>query len=143
MKLSVTRQLYAGFAIPVILIFAIAFYAYKNLYNESREQEWVRHTYGVLQQINNIREQFREMRVARRNYFTGGDIHALATYKGMLEKMFGQMKEIELMVRDNPQQVARVDSLHANVVVLEDYWHTLNISPKNYTHELQDSLAKL
>jgi len=143
MKLSVTRQLYAGFAIPIILIFAIAFYAYKNLSNESREQEWVRHTYGVIQQINDIREQYREMRLARRNYFTSDDIHALATYKGTLEKMFGQMKELDQMVRDNPKQVARVDSLHGNVVVLEDYWHTLNISSKNYTHEMQDSLAKL
>lgn len=143
MKLSVTRQLYAGFAIPIVLIFAIAFYAYKNLYNESREQEWVQHTYGVIQHINDIREQYREMRVARRNYFTSGDIHALATYKGTLEKMFGQMKELDQKVRDNLRQIARTDSLHANVVVLEDYWRTLNISPSNYTHELQDSLTKL
>jgi len=143
MKLSVTRQLYAGFAIPLILIFAIATFAYKNLSDQAQQQQWIQHTYGVIQHINDIREQYREMRVARRSYFTSGDAQYLTTYKATLEKMYGQMKDLDQMVHDNRQQVVRVDSLHMNVATLESYWQQLGMSPKNYSRDLQDSLGKL
>jgi signal transduction histidine kinase len=84
---------------------------------------WVNHTYQVQQSISRFRVSLERTEVARRGYLLSGDERFRATYAENMAKVPGQLEEIERLVRDNPEQAARLKDIRnrfkSHLIVIE------------------------
>lgn len=121
MKLSVTKKLYIGFALAILFVSLIGISSYKTFLAQATQQEWVEHSYKVINTIQEFQLHVYEMRFNARTFVNTRDSGFLKRWNNETATIDAQILQIENLVSDNPQQRDRVGKLKADVEDLIDY----------------------
>ncbi len=86
-----------------------------SFYQMNRQQDWVAHTYEVIDSIQTVLSDMKDVQSAQRGYLITGANDYLQPYHVALEKMPGNMNELQSLIEDNDQQLARFYELSEHV----------------------------
>lgn len=102
------RRIALGFFVAVVLIasgFTLSFYSY-NQYGDDTGR--VRHTYEVLGSLQNILSLVKDVESGARGYLLTNDSTYLEPYQSAIVALPGQLKELGVLMGDNPLQRERM-----------------------------------
>lgn len=129
----------------ILLVLTGGVLSYINFKRQTRESEWVQHTYEVITQEQRINRLIYEMQVSGGNYRIVKDDKFLDPYYMTKPKVAPAIQTLKNLLGDNPGQLKIVDSLEDNINNLVGYWDALGTRyPLEYvfSHQLEVSLTE-
>lgn len=106
-SLLMNRRIAMGFIVAMVLIgsgFVISFYSYTRYGNDTRQ---VRHTYEVIQVLNNIISLIKDVETSSRGYVITNDVSHLEPYRTALQLLPGEIAKLRGLTTDNRVQIQR------------------------------------
>ncbi|MGZ3834410.1 MAG: response regulator [Mucilaginibacter sp.] len=115
LNLSFRRQVFAGFAVSVILVFFVGLLSYRSMHQASNDAQMVEHTYKVLKTSAHLQQLLIDAETGTRGYAATNNPALLEPYHTALLQINGDLDELRNLIQDNNIQVKRVDTLTSRV----------------------------
>ena len=133
MKLSVTGKLYLGFLSAVIITLIIGIVTYSSIQTQQENARWVKHSYKVINQVDDIQNILVDMETGRRGFRGTNEKRFLEPYNNGLLHIMPAINELKSLVNDNPTQVDNVQALERKVLSLIQLWRMFGQDARTYT----------
>lgn len=111
MKISIKTKLAAGFGIALILIAFMAFFSWTSTVNLVNNAQMVDHTHQVLESLENIVSQLKDIETGQRGFVITGEAHYLEPYNAGLAGVEFAVAEVRILTSDNPSQQRRLNAV--------------------------------
>ncbi|RYD91694.1 MAG: histidine kinase, partial [Sphingobacteriales bacterium] len=111
LKLSFRNQVMAGFAVSIVLVFAVAILSYKSIQKFEDDSVKVQHTHLVITVGTNLIQSLIDAETGMRGYCATGKKAFLDPYKIGVPLSDKNVTLLKALVRDNLDQTLRVDTL--------------------------------
>ncbi|RCH56179.1 histidine kinase [Mucilaginibacter hurinus] len=111
LKLSFRNQVLAGFAISILLVFAVAILSYKSIQKLVADSEKVQHTHLVITVSSNLIQSLIDAETGMRGYCATGKKPFLEPYNVSIPLAEKNLIALKELVRDNFEQSRRSDTL--------------------------------
>ena len=108
MKISITNRLFIGFAFAFILIVVIGFTSYKTFRSQAEQEEWIMHTYKMIDKIDDVELSVYEMRFAARSFLYTRDSTFFNEFKQESSNITTQLSLLQNFAIDNAPQLNRI-----------------------------------
>src|SRR3954453_18917782 len=112
---TVQTKLAVGFALGPVILAIIGWIAYTNTEKLVDRDNWRRHTYQVLQQIEAVVARVIDAETGQRGYIITGNDRYLDPYRAAVTNTGTSIKELATLTLDNPRQQARLQTLNSLV----------------------------
>ncbi|WP_138500173.1 response regulator [Nostoc sp. PA-18-2419] len=110
-RLKIGTKIGAGFALSLAILSTIGLISYRStneLIETSRQEN---HTYDVLSRLEGLNLQLTNAETGQRGYLVTGEQRYLEPYNVAIQVMDRQLKELQTLTADNPNQQNRLDIL--------------------------------
>lgn len=97
-----------GNGIPIVLLILIGSIVYFSLTKLIENEKWVKHTYLVISNGNQIKKLLVDMETGERGFLIAGKDEFLEPYNNGKASYETVMRETKELVNDNPAQVERL-----------------------------------
>jgi signal transduction histidine kinase/CheY-like chemotaxis protein len=115
-KVLSSNRLVVLAAVPLFLILAVAVYlTVQFAVNERTAQNWVRHTYQVIQELNFVIRDAQDAETGQRGYLLTGQQDFLAPYNSGRSRIAADLARFRELTRDNPAEQLRAGRLEGLV----------------------------
>ena len=104
-------KLLIGSLVLIGLLLINAIFTYGNLQKLYTDTKWVIHTHKVIETIEDITSMVTLEEARQRGYIITDDPKYLESYDSILPLIPQQFKVLKKLVRDNPEQISRVEAL--------------------------------
>lgn len=132
MRLQLNTKIILGFGIALLVLLLTSLTAYRSIQQLSYYTRQVEHTYQIIQSTSELRTKVRDAQASVRGYLLLNDSTYLPTYFDAINNWHKDFDAIQLLVRDNPDQLSRLDTLRRIVAeekVLLEKWRQQPPSP--------------
>lgn len=113
LRFSFRQQVFAGFAVSVILVLIVGFLSYKSISQLEDDSAMVEHTQKVLNTSTSLLQLMLDAETGMRGFAATNKSVLLEPYNTALPRIKSNIEQLRDLVADNPVQVRRVDSLAA------------------------------
>jgi CheY-like chemotaxis protein/CHASE3 domain sensor protein len=111
LKFSFKQQVFAGFAISVLLVLIVGILSYKSIHQLESDSSMVEHTQKVIKTSTDLLQLMIDAETGMRGYVATDNEVFLDPYKAALPGISTDLEQLRNLIPDNPIQVKRVDSL--------------------------------
>src|SRR5919202_5346688 len=94
----------AGFGLALALLVIVAMLAYRSTMSLLVEGDFVKHTYQVIERLDEVFANVQDAESGRRGYILTNDMAQLGPYHAAVARMEGSLKELRELTRDNSRQ---------------------------------------
>ncbi|MGC3990740.1 MAG: CHASE3 domain-containing protein [Chthoniobacteraceae bacterium] len=115
MKWNVGTKIGAGFTLVLVIFLLVGILSYQNILELKGAEEWQKHTYIVLRELDGIYSQLKSVESGQRGYVISGDDSDLEPYQTALGQIDGTLRDLRSLTADNPSQQQRLDSLEPKI----------------------------
>lgn len=115
LNFSFRQQVFAGFAVSVILVLLVGSLSYKSINKLEDDSLLVEHTQKVIKTSSNLLQLLIDAETGMRGYVATNKPVFLDPYRAALPNIKHDIEQLRDLVSDNPVEVRRVDSLHTLV----------------------------
>ncbi|WP_052694988.1 MULTISPECIES: sensor histidine kinase [Hymenobacter] len=132
MRLQLNTKIILGFSIALLVLLLTSIAAYRSIQQLSFYTRQVEHTYQVIQHTSELRTKVRDAQASVRGYLLLNDSTFLPTYLEAVEAWHTDFDALQILLRDNPEQLDRLDTLRrivASEKVLLEKWRQVPPSP--------------
>lgn len=136
MKISITGKLYFGFISAIVLSLSIGLLTYLAMRKQQENGKWVRHTYQVMAQMDDVETMLINMETGRRGFRATNQKKFLEPYHNGLRRITPAVNQLKEMVADNPDQVNNVIVLEKRIDDILLFWRSLGDDASGYTREI-------
>jgi signal transduction histidine kinase/DNA-binding response OmpR family regulator/CHASE3 domain sensor protein len=133
MKLSITGKLYLGFLSAVIITLLIGVVTYQSIQTQQENAQWVRHSYQVINQVDDVKNILVDMETGRRGFRATNQKRFLEPYNTGLLHIAPSINDLKTLVKDNPGQLNNVQGLEDKVLDLIQLWRLFGQDASGYT----------
>lgn len=125
--MKITKRLYTGFAIAIFLVVLVGGISYTTLTSQVSEAGWVQHTYKVMNTVKEVQTLVFDMQASRRGYRATNEKRFLGPYNRAKAELPNVLTELKNLIKDNPAQRKRLDTLDGDINTLLLYWDGLEL----------------
>jgi CHASE3 domain sensor protein len=112
MKRFIERNLASsGLGLALLLLVIVGGASYRSITRLLVADQWVKHTYIVLQEIDNVISGLKDAERGRRGYIITSDKTFLTTFELGGQTVKQEIKKLQQLTADNPRQQQRLDAL--------------------------------
>ena len=111
MKWSIQKTIITGFSLVLILLSVVTALSQWNTKRLIENGLWKTHTYKVLQELEGLLSQIKDIELGKRAYVISGQEFYLEPYNRATQKIQGKVKLIKELTADNPSQQQRLQEL--------------------------------
>src|SRR2546421_596052 len=126
MKLNITKRLYIGFAFAILFVILIGFTSYKTFTAQANEQDWVNHTYEVINRIQEVQIIMGQTRSAHMFFRVTNDSNFLTSYTDRSVRLSTQLSDLQRLVSDDMSQFERASILRGYIMDLLEYLKSIS-----------------
>jgi len=108
---TVGRRLLTGFSLSAATLVVIAVISYFNTTRLIENDGWVKHTYQVRRNLEQLLSLMKDAETGQRGYLITGEESYLDPYTAALGSIPSTLNEVRTLTSDNPHQQARLDAL--------------------------------
>lgn len=109
------KRLAAGFAVAILILSALTFSSYHDIYLFISNWKWVAHTQEVLMNLNRLQAEVAEAESSTRAYAITGDENYLERYEAANISVTAIAKRIRQLTTDSSVQQRRLDALEPTI----------------------------
>jgi methyl-accepting chemotaxis protein len=113
LKLTIGQKIHLGFGMAMLFMAITGIAAYRSTEHLRDTDYWVRHTFQVIAEAQNIRADLLQFESSRRGYLITGDANYLESSASLLTRIAESQKLIRWLTVDNPRQQRRLADLAA------------------------------
>ena len=113
LKFSFRQQVFAGFAVSIILVLVIGILSYNNINQLESDSNKVEHTQKVIKSSTDVLQLMIDAETGMRGFAATNRPVMLDPYNAALPQIKNDVGQLKDLIADNPIQVRRVDSLAA------------------------------
>lgn len=110
-SLKIGTKIGVGFALSLAILTTIGLISYKSTNELIETSRREKHTYHVLNQLDQLNSQLINAETGQRGYIITGEQRYLEPYSAAMERLELQIKELQKLTADNPNQQNRLDRL--------------------------------
>jgi len=110
-KFSFQQQVLAGFILCLLLVFIMTFVSYFGLREMQYDATGVNQIVNIINKTEGIEKHIVTAESNQRGFVAKGDKNNLRASQNSMAIVIPEIKELKLLVQDNPKQYVRVDSL--------------------------------
>jgi signal transduction histidine kinase len=121
---------YVGSAVSILLVIIIGALALYFSEEQKNKEQWVEHSYMVLENVALVHQGLYEMAINRHGYNTSGVLRFLKEYNTSSIAVDFSLNTLNGLVKDNPKQSERIDTLRRKINSLLYFWQTPSIAAK-------------
>src|ERR1700730_10891385 len=103
------RKIAAGFALAFLLLVGIGSVAYRSINSLTNTNQWITHTYKVLESAAEVLSLLKDAETGQRGYVIAGDEAYLEPYRGAIDQLPKVVKQLRELTADNSNQQRRLD----------------------------------
>ena len=107
--------MWTGTAVFALLVTAFSFLFLSEFYASKDNRKWVVHTYEVLIAAHGLEKSMVDMETGQRGFIVTGKDNFLEPFSESIATIFNDIKHLQKKVRDNPQQIERLDTLDKQI----------------------------
>jgi CHASE3 domain sensor protein len=111
LRFSFRQQVFAGFAVSVILVLIVGFLSYKSISQLEDDSTLVEHTQKILNTSTSLLQLMLDAETGMRGFAATNKPALLEPYNAALPRIKSNIEQLRNLIADNPVQVRRVDSL--------------------------------
>ncbi|MFB0496921.1 CheY-like chemotaxis protein/signal transduction histidine kinase/CHASE3 domain sensor protein [Mucilaginibacter sp. OAE612] len=111
-KFSFRQQVLAGFVVSIILVFVVGVLSFNSLRQFEEDNAWVDHTQKVIHTSTSLLQDLVDAETGMRGYGATNNKAFLEPYNASLPKIADGLATLKDLVKDNPVQVKRIDSIN-------------------------------
>ncbi|MDR6944632.1 response regulator [Mucilaginibacter pocheonensis] len=111
LNFSFRQQVLAGFIVSIILVLAVGILSYNSIRKFEEDDEWVEHTQKVINTSEDLLQQLVDAETGMRGFAATGNNAFLEPYQAALPNVTAYLDSLQELIRDNPIQHKRVDSI--------------------------------
>jgi methyl-accepting chemotaxis protein len=111
LKLNIGQKILLGYGLAMMLIGITGFAAYRSTGHLLEANEWVRHTFLVIGEAEDVRADLLEIESTILGYVITGDEHLAGSIEGFRTRVAKRQDELRRLTVDNPAQQRRIDLL--------------------------------
>ncbi len=115
LNLSFRQQVFAGFAVSVILVFIVGLLSYRSINQSRNDAALVDHTQKVIRTSDELLQLLIDAETGMRGYVAADKKQLLDPYYAALLQINNDLGELKNLIPDNPVQVKRVEKLNSLV----------------------------
>src|SRR5215831_1942718 len=104
-----------GVGLIVIVLLVNALVSYEAARTLARNDQWVRHTYDVLTELEVILSTVKDAETGERGYIITGLESYLEPYQSALSQIDSHIQTLRELTTDNPSQQARIPQLEGRI----------------------------
>ncbi|MBE9599181.1 response regulator [Pedobacter sp. MC2016-24] len=131
-KLTFKQQVLTGFAISLTFVLVSAITSYFSINKLKDDTKWQSHTYDVINLVKDVEFSVLNSETGIRGYILSDNRDYLAPYNKNSAKILPQILALKNLISDNPEQIARVDSIdfygHEKVEEMKEVLHIYAIN---------------
>ena len=142
MELNITKRLYIGFGFAILFVILIGFTSYKTFTAQANEQEWINHTYEVINRIQEVQISMGQTSSANMFYRITNDSNFLAAYTDRSVRLSTQLSDLQRLMGDNTTQFQNASVLRGYTMDLLEYLKGITKS-KTFTADELANTAKV
>lgn len=116
MKRSLTRNLFIGFGISLLILLLSSTASYMSIRNLLTYTQEVNHSNEVIKQLAEVVSTLKDAETGQRGYLLTNNKNFLEPYNGSYNRALDQLTEVKKLVVDNAQQTLNAEQLR-NVVI--------------------------
>lgn len=106
--MSIKIRLILGFAFPIATLLAVGTVGYQNVLRQQGSDEWVTHTYEVIETLNTLLSEAKDMETGQRGFLITGIDRYLEPFESGLTGVNATLAEVLELTVDNPNQQQRL-----------------------------------
>ncbi|HAJ60553.1 MAG TPA: hypothetical protein DCP31_15865 [Cyanobacteria bacterium UBA8543] len=138
MKQFVERNIASsGLGLALLLLLFVGGASYHSITQLLVADNWVKHTYSVLEEINQVTSGLKDAEQGWRGYMMTNDTAFLTTFKVGVKKVGWEIKKLRQLTAENSRQQQRLDTLQPLIVKrLNSLQNSINLQqqkPSNLT----------
>jgi CheY-like chemotaxis protein/CHASE3 domain sensor protein len=111
LKFSFKQQVFAGFAISVLLVLLVGVLSYKSIHQLESDSTMVEHTQKVIKTSDNLLQMVIDAETGMRGYVATNDKVYLDPYNEALPNINTDLEQLRSLISDTSKQIKRLDSL--------------------------------
>jgi len=111
LKFSFRQQVLAGFVISIILVFVVGILSFNSLHQFEEDSVLVEHTQKVIHTSTGLLQELVDAETGMRGYGATNNRAFLDPYNTALPKISDNLVTLKDLIKDNPIQIKRVDSI--------------------------------
>ncbi len=111
LRFSFKQQVFAGFAISVLLVLLVGVLSYKSIHQLESDSTMVEHTQKVIKTSTNLLQMMIDAETGMRGYVATNDKVYLDPYNEALPKINADLEQLRTLISDTSKQIKRLDSL--------------------------------
>ena len=120
MRFTFQKQVFSGIVISIILVIVVGFTSYNALILQQENAAWVNHTKDVLTYSGSVKNTLLTIETNIRGYALTRNAKFESSYQRANEKINTEINTLRNLVKDNPVQAARLDTLSGLLIVKLD-----------------------
>src|SRR5919199_3314828 len=102
---------YSGLGLALLLLVIVGGASYRSITRLLVTDKWVKHTYTVLEEIDDVRSALKDAEQGRRDYILTKDETYLETFELGEQTVERKLKTLRYLRADNPRQQQHLDNL--------------------------------
>ncbi len=110
-KLTIGKKILLGYVLAMTLMAITGFAGYRGAEGLLQANRWVRHTFLVIGEAQEVRAGLLDLENAGRGYVLSGDDAFLESTDGIRQRLARSRKQLRELTVDNPVQQRRLDEL--------------------------------
>ena len=135
MKLSVRNKLNIGFTSAIFLVVLVGVISFSTFRKQYKEANLVKHTYKVINQLENIQNLLIDMETGRRGFRSTNEKRFLEPYYLGLENLNASTTDLRRLTADNPIQQEKAVLLVRDISDIVNFWKSLGEDASSYNRD--------
>jgi methyl-accepting chemotaxis protein len=128
LKLSIGQKILLGYGLAMLFLAVTGIAAYDSTSRLIQANDWVRHTFMVIGDAEDLRVNLLELENGCRAYVVTGDARFLESLEGFRTRLAASRKLLRMHTLDNPSQQRRLDAVDPAIdQALADLAHISNV----------------
>jgi PAS domain S-box-containing protein len=108
---AVNRKVQFAFGSAIVALLVVGTVSYRAILVSSESDQWVKHTYQVLANLNNLLASLQSIQGSSRGFALTGDMSLLQSYRDSIDSAAQAEKTVRDLTVDNPRQQIRIPVL--------------------------------
>ncbi len=130
---TIRNRLYFGLTTAILLVMAVALLSYQTFKRNNYETALIKHSYRVLNQLEEIQKLAVDMETSRRGFRSTNESKFLNRYFSTLPKIEPALKDLRELLTTNATQIANLDRVNQKLQDVLTFWLSLGNDASLYT----------